>query len=59
MKVIAAAVACLLLAGGLSACNQIHGVSSAKSTNLEGSPGTANDLTTGGRGNDAPRGDHP
>ena len=59
MKVIAAVVACLLLAGGLLACNEIHGVSSAKSTNLEGSPGTANDLTTGGRGNDAPRGDHP
>jgi hypothetical protein len=59
MNMIAAVIACLLLVGGLSACGQVHGVSSAKGTNLEGSPGTANDLTTGGRGNDAPRGDHP
>ncbi len=36
---------------GLIACDQVHGVSSSRATNLEGAPGTANDLATGGGGN--------
>jgi hypothetical protein len=42
-------VAVLLVA--LVACDQVHGVSSSRATNLEGAPGTANDLATGGGGN--------
>ncbi len=59
MNTLAAVLASLLLAGSLSACGQIHGVSSVKSTNLEGSPGTANDLATGGQGNDNHTDSHP
>ncbi len=59
MNTLAAGLASLLLAATLSACDQIHGVSSAKSTNLEGSPGTANDLTTGGQGGNNHPDSHP
>ncbi len=43
-------LATLLLAGALSACAQVHGVSTTGSTNMGGAPGTANDLATGGQG---------
>ncbi len=45
---ILAALACLLL--GLAACSMVHPVSSGNSTSIEGAPGSADDLTTGGQG---------
>jgi hypothetical protein len=50
MHKLAFCLAALLLAGGVSACAQVHGVSSAGATNMGGAPGTANDLATGGQG---------
>jgi len=50
--VIAALAAALC---GLTACSDVRPVSSSTSTNLQGSPGTANDVTTGGHGNDIRR----
>ena len=50
MRKLALCLAALLLAAGLSACTQVHGVSTAGSTNMGGAPGTANDLATGGQG---------
>lgn len=43
-------LAVLVLGCVLSACAQVHGVSTAGSTNVGGAPGTANDLATGGQG---------
>ncbi len=40
---------CLL--AGLAACGEIRPVSSATSTNVQGAPGTAGDIATGGQGN--------
>ncbi len=50
MHKLALSLAALLLAGALSACAQVHGVSTAGSTNMGGAPGTANDIATGGQG---------
>ncbi len=55
MKVLGAVL--LACSFGLSACAYVHPVSSFHATNVEGAPGTAGDLTTGGQGNDA-RGDN-
>ena len=43
-------LAALLLAA-LAACGEVHGVSSSNSTNIQGAPGTAGDMATGGQGN--------
>ena len=50
MHKLALCLAALSLAGAVSACAQIHGVSTAGATNMGGAPGTANDLATGGQG---------
>jgi len=50
MKHIAVGILAVLLCGPVG-CGQIRSVSSWDATNLEGSPGTANDLATGGGGN--------
>jgi hypothetical protein len=41
----------ILLAGMLSACAQVHGVNSSRVAGVEGAPGSANDVATGGAGN--------
>ena len=38
---------------GLAGCSAVHPVSSFHSTNLEGAPGSADDVTTGGQGSSA------
>ena len=48
LAVAAMAVVTCALAG----CSDVRPVSSSNATNLQGSPGTANDLTTGGHGGD-------
>ncbi|MBN9563206.1 MAG: hypothetical protein J0H14_21155 [Alphaproteobacteria bacterium] len=50
MNKLALCLATLLLAGAVSACGPISGVSTAGSTNMGGAPGSANDLATGGQG---------
>jgi hypothetical protein len=50
MHKLALCLTALLLAGGVSACAQVHGVSTAGAPNMGGAPGTANDLATGGQG---------
>jgi len=41
----------ILLAGILSACAQLQGVNSSRVAGVEGAPGSANDIATGGAGN--------
>lgn len=43
------------LLAALSACEDVHPVTSFPSTNLLSAPGTAGDVTTGGHGNDIRR----
>ena len=41
----------ILLAGVLSACAQVQGVNSSRVAGVQGAPGSANDIATGGAGN--------
>ncbi len=50
LGLVSAVLAVLLCA--VTACSDVRPVSSFNSTNLQGSPGTADDLTTGGHGGD-------